>query len=224
MILTCPSCNTRYNVDTNKIGSIGRTVRCASCKHTWRLNKSPIEDAVLVPEQKNRPSKPKKAPVFKKSSHTQKIFFTSIILLLLATSFFSFRHSLVTALPQLAPIYQALNIATLGPHDLSFEGVHITPTGEPSEKPLFMISGSVLNRSDRLIHAPKLRAHILGVCDKATWLQRLSAWIKGHKSCSLSHWPLTLKDNTLFPGEEISFSSFPLLLPDDIDQIEIRFD
>lgn len=35
MILTCPSCATRYYADDSSIGAAGRSVRCASCTHTW---------------------------------------------------------------------------------------------------------------------------------------------------------------------------------------------
>lgn len=36
MILTCPSCGTRYFADANNLGAKGRAVRCASCSHVWR--------------------------------------------------------------------------------------------------------------------------------------------------------------------------------------------
>ena len=50
MILTCPSCATRYSIDPAALGQSGREVRCIRCAHTWHQTpegRSP--DAALVP-------------------------------------------------------------------------------------------------------------------------------------------------------------------------------
>ena len=42
MILSCPSCATRYLIDPAALGETGRMVRCARCSHTW--TERPPED------------------------------------------------------------------------------------------------------------------------------------------------------------------------------------
>jgi predicted Zn finger-like uncharacterized protein len=37
MIVCCPSCQTRFNVDPALLGPDGRKVRCARCAHVWRV-------------------------------------------------------------------------------------------------------------------------------------------------------------------------------------------
>jgi predicted Zn finger-like uncharacterized protein len=45
MILTCPSCGTRYVVKDGAIPPAGRTVRCAQCKHSWHQEPEASEAA-----------------------------------------------------------------------------------------------------------------------------------------------------------------------------------
>ena len=43
MILTCPSCATRYVVDPRSVGAAGRRVRCVKCQHSWHEPPPPPE-------------------------------------------------------------------------------------------------------------------------------------------------------------------------------------
>ncbi|WP_260483044.1 zinc-ribbon domain-containing protein [Sphingomicrobium flavum] len=45
MILTCPSCSTRYVVKDGAIPPGGRKVRCASCKHSWHQDPDELTQA-----------------------------------------------------------------------------------------------------------------------------------------------------------------------------------
>ncbi|MGL4964988.1 MAG: DUF3426 domain-containing protein [Inquilinus sp.] len=51
MIVTCPSCSTRYLVDPAAIGQGGRRVKCARCGHLWRESSvEPVPAAPPPPE------------------------------------------------------------------------------------------------------------------------------------------------------------------------------
>lgn len=52
MIITCPNCQTKYQVTYEAIGSVGRKVQCASCQQSWQQAAvpDPKPDLRLVPQ------------------------------------------------------------------------------------------------------------------------------------------------------------------------------
>ena len=49
MIISCPSCATRYDLPGNEIGADGSVIRCANCGHSW-LESSAIEIIDATPQ------------------------------------------------------------------------------------------------------------------------------------------------------------------------------
>ena len=62
MIIICPSCEKKFEIDSNLISEKGRLLKCGSCHHTWFFNKNdqinnyekittkPLEDKKTTPK------------------------------------------------------------------------------------------------------------------------------------------------------------------------------
>ncbi len=82
MILSCPACATRYVVDPRSLGTDGRRVRCARCRHVWIATAppeaiaaaaetiTPPEPAVAPPQEPNDAPPPEPAPAFRPTPGT----------------------------------------------------------------------------------------------------------------------------------------------------------
>ena len=59
MIVQCPECTTKYNLDESKIGHDGTKVRCARCKNVFTVFRpTPDKTAEPAPPVKQAPAAP----------------------------------------------------------------------------------------------------------------------------------------------------------------------
>ena len=67
MILGCPNCGARFRVSADALGSSGRRVRCARCRHEWDATVNDLKPEPPAPPA-GRPGKPRRltAPPAKK--------------------------------------------------------------------------------------------------------------------------------------------------------------
>ncbi len=65
MIISCPKCNKRFNINQNLIPEDGRLLQCSNCMHKWHfiikkkeeIIEEPIKSEEVIIENKNREKK-----------------------------------------------------------------------------------------------------------------------------------------------------------------------
>jgi len=185
MILTCPSCATSYFTPDDVIGPGGRTVRCKSCKHTWRATlDEPLElsqsstpgEAVSFghraepePETLAETPAPELPKAFRARAEHQRRLRRAVThgvvwagiasgFAALLASVWLFRVEVVELAPRAAAAYAAVGL-TVNPTGLDFEAVSARPLLNDPGKVL--VSGALRNMRDNERIAPPVRVALL---------------------------------------------------------------
>jgi predicted Zn finger-like uncharacterized protein len=188
MILTCPSCATSYFAPDEAIGPAGRTVRCKSCKHTWRATlEEPLELSVSsMPEQapafvpRDDPAgsssdslaetpAPELPRAFRARAEQQRRLRRAAthgaawagiasVFAALLAAAWLFRVEVVEMAPRAAAAYAAVGL-TVNPTGLEFEAVSARPL--PTDPGRVLVSGALRNVRDDERVAPPVRVALL---------------------------------------------------------------
>ena len=175
MILTCPSCGTRYSVDGSKFPAAGRTVRCAKCGHSWH---QPGEAAEPVLEQPAAASEPVvETPAHESSSPTRSFAPVSVaaeperaplgpriavmagwagliaVVLLIAYAAVRYRQDIAAIWPQSAGVYAGLGLP-VNASGIDFRKVDYRRENEDGQVVL-AVSGEIVNGGSRELPVPQ---------------------------------------------------------------------
>ena len=232
MILECPECSTRYLVPDSAIGADGRTVRCATCKHSWFQPPAPIElpaEAILAePEEVDgeaeapprvvppppAPPPPVVEPVQDYDAFAHRPPFRP-------TRNLARRRTVAAVIAGLLMLAGVAAIVWLGAPGLAARiGLPIGPAESPlriKDNPierrelengseLFAVSGRVTNPSSARQRVPDIRAELRDAQGRLVY-----------------GWTITPERRVLPPGGSIEFNSAKLDVPSNSKRLELSF-
>ncbi len=192
MIVTCPSCDTRYNLTAQQVGPKGRKIRCASCQHEWQQPPLEIEESTPkppLPPQSQFTHTPSDAEILSKKWITLGIgLVVTVVLILLGSLIWLLKDSSSTnTIAAYSNVYSSNSNTSTDPI--------YTPTGlvmsgierdvvEDANLTILLFRGKVTNTNSTITHIPEIRVQLL---DK--------------KGIELDFWPADIQKTTLKPGE-----------------------
>ncbi len=156
MILTCPSCATRYFVKDGAVPTAGRTVRCASCAEEWRAapetsppltlgaGKGAPSDAVPASSPRAYRARVQAQKQTREAVAAGVVWAAlSAVFVVLALAAVLFRVEVVHAFPRANAAYAAVKMP-VNPTGLSLEGVTGGP-GLENGRQILLVTGALRN-------------------------------------------------------------------------------
>ncbi len=162
MILTCPECETQYFAEDSTIGDSGRTVKCATCGHSWFVGpegaKAALSGAMGAHETyrlKVRERRRRKSRAAALSAWTA----TGAALAVILAGLVLFRGEVVKRWPQSASTYEMLGMPVnrFGLEFLDSEAERYFD----GTTPILEVRGVVQNVAGRTVSAPNVRVILL---------------------------------------------------------------
>jgi predicted Zn finger-like uncharacterized protein len=232
MILTCPSCATRYQADAAMIAPPGRNVRCAKCSHVW-FQASPEPEVEPEPEPVPQPAEvhiPEPPPRAMASAVTVEDTPTDeapprpamprvngrhlaalggwaaliVVVVGLAFAGVQYRQAVASLWPKTASLYAALG-APVNVRGLDLRDVHPDRQIENGQ-PVLEVKGDIVNVSDHPIPVPQIRVALID--DDAR---------------EVYHWTFDSGAGTLASGASHAFTTRLTAPPQEAKSLDIRF-
>jgi predicted Zn finger-like uncharacterized protein len=233
MILTCPSCDTRYSVDGAKFPAAGRTVRCAKCGHSWHQPGESEAVAEPAPPEAAPAPPPTEAPASDpfpiNPSPTRAFAPTAVsaaeprspmgpklavvagwagliaVVLLIAVSAVRYRQDIAVIWPQSAGVYSSLGLK-VNASGIDFRQVDYRRETEDGQVVL-AVSGMIVNAGSRQLTVP----------------QTVRVTLSDVNNHEVYHWTFKPNATVLGPGQSVPFMTRLSSPPAAARHLEVRF-
>ncbi|HVA14824.1 MAG TPA: DUF3426 domain-containing protein [Stellaceae bacterium] len=218
MIVTCSNCSKRYLVDPRALGTPGRRVRCASCRHTW-FQPAPEETQPPI----ELPPLPETPPVVRMTDPARRVqlpvvsggsgqaswlrrAIMAIVALLVIAGLIVGRGRVMSAIPATARFYSMVGLGPVVP-GAGLELRQVTPSRSVENGvPTLTIDGQVANVSSAPRAVPKLRIALRDANDR-----------------ELQSWTVSVTDQPLAPGASAPFHASLQRPPDGATGVIVSF-
>lgn len=226
MILSCPSCNIRYNLDAAALRG-GLTVRCVKCGNTWHQDPpddmpkvvevepdipeqevpeaeaaAPSNEKVDVPHVVRR--RPAAVPPRKSLPVAWIVLAAAVVAVLFIT--IGFRDGIVKAWPPSAGLYEAMWLSVEPPnYGLELRDLASSQTFD-GDVPMLSVTGQVANVSEQARVVPRVR---IGLTNEA--------------GREIYHWTFIVPDRELQAGESTRFSTTLASPPESAKHLAVTF-
>ncbi|MFS2317090.1 DUF3426 domain-containing protein [Maricaulis sp. D1M11] len=197
IVLSCPSCGTRYRADPQAIGLAGRRVRCTACSHVWlaeseepvsltSVDPEPVPEPEPEPEVPAEPPKPHQAYRAKVEAKRKTASMAvaggawaalAACWMLVLSGAWAFRVDIVQSWPRASAAYAALGVE-IDPSGFQLSELSITREVDHGV-PVVIIEGEILNQNRQTRPVPQVRAALLDSQDTAVLSWRVN--IEAHE-------------------------------------------
>ena len=223
MILTCPSCATRYQADEAKFPPQGRQVRCAKCAHIWHQPgpAAPEPELTVQPEaartvepvlSRTRAFAPAARetgaePVAKGAMLAVAAGWIGLIVVILAIGYSAvrYRQEISMIWPQSAGVYSSLGLKV---NAQGIDLAHVDYRRENEDGQVVLaVTGNIVNSGNRELPVP----------------QSVRVTLSDADNHELYHWSFTPNVQTLKPGQSSPFLTRLSSPPAAARHLEVRF-
>ena len=221
MILACPACDTRFQLEAEALLPNGRWLRCGKCGNEWRQEPDgtvPQEmPAPPLPEAPPAGATPPRRTAGKPSAASgraqprgSRLWLGWVALLIFVATvtggFVMGRDRILAAVPEMERLYDLVGLGVPLDEVLALEKV-ISARRIVAGDRVLIITGLVVNISDRPRKLPKLRASVTDA-----------------EGQELTFWQFSPSGETLLPGESAPFKTSTSNPPEDAASVLVTFD